>query len=201
MKAKILILVFFILFGYVSLSFSLEQDTHGALNQYIAEHTINGFSLDAYLKTTLGFSKGKDEPIKNQKVHGWLNKGGNNEDVLLIRSRHHFHNPLKPWDQSGLTDFGSLDSIGFTPMSSVMWAQDQSDRRWIDFGGDWSWKKARSYFYTGLTGQDYSGNVIAADKTQRDAYFAKTFQAVGQIMHLVQDASVPAHVRNDGHIS
>jgi hypothetical protein len=34
----------------------------------------------------------------------------------------------------------------------------------------------------------------------RDAAFADTFRAVGQVMHLIADSGVPAHVRNDIHI-
>jgi hypothetical protein len=196
-RMKYLIPLMLLLFVANELT-ALEKDTHYSLNGTIVNQSV----LDRYLQSNLGFSKGIKEVIKGKRVEVWFQEGGPSEDEpLVLRARNHFHNPLKPWDQSGLTDFGSLDSIGFTPMSSILWAQDQSDRRWIDFGGDWSWKKARSYFYTALTGLDSGGNVIAADKTQRDAYFAKTFQAVGQIMHLVQDASVPAHVRNDGHIS
>jgi hypothetical protein len=47
----------------------------------------------------------------------------------------------------------------------------------------------RAYFYQALT---------ATTKTSATA-LASTFRAVGQVMHLVEDASVPAHVRNDAH--
>jgi hypothetical protein len=55
-----------------------------------------------------------------------------------------------------------------------------------------SWKKAREVFYNGLT---------ATDMTIRDSNYARTFQALGQIMHLIQDASVPAHERNISEVS
>jgi hypothetical protein len=67
-----------------------------------------------------------------------------------------------------------------------MWAQNQNQ----DVGGKWSWHDARDYFYKGLT---------ATGKAARDSFFAKTFRALGQLMHLVQDASVPSHTRNDIH--
>ncbi|MBN1383021.1 MAG: hypothetical protein JXA41_15255 [Deltaproteobacteria bacterium] len=42
--------------------------------------------------------------------------------------------------------------------------------------------------------------MTAEDKTTREKYFAETFRGVGQLMHLLQDMSVPAHVRNDSHL-
>jgi len=43
---------------------ALEVDTHKAINEYIAIGTINGFSLDSYLKNQLGFQNGVEEQIK-----------------------------------------------------------------------------------------------------------------------------------------
>jgi len=68
-----------------------------------------------------------------------------------------------------------------------VWAQNQNQ----DAGGKWSWHDARKYFYEGLT---------SVNKAARDASFAKTFRALGQLMHLIQDASVPSHTRNDIHV-
>ncbi|MGB5219222.1 MAG: hypothetical protein WBN66_13110 [Smithella sp.] len=59
-------------------------------------------------------------------------------------------------------------------------------------GQNSSWNDVRSYYYTALT---------SANKTTRELYFAKTFKGVGQIMHLVQDMSVPGHTRGDKHPS
>jgi hypothetical protein len=182
----------------VTISYALSVETHVTINQYIAGNTINSFSLNNYLKKNLGFSEGKDEFINGQEVYRWLGDGGIYEDVPpwtiipYLRSVNHFHNPLNPWNAAGLNDI-------FTGTSSVIWAQDQSSAG-ILLGGDWSWKKAREYFYIALTGKDFSGNILAMDKVTRDKAFADTFRAVGQVMHLVQDASVPAHVRNDSHI-
>jgi len=50
------------------------------------------------------------------------------------------------------------------------------------------WDNARIYFYSALT---------SGDNAARESYFAKTFQSAGQVMHLLQDMAVPAHVRND----
>jgi len=50
------------------------------------------------------------------------------------------------------------------------------------------WDNAKNYYYSALTstsGENY------------ETYLARTFQALGHVLHLLQDASVPAHVRND----
>ncbi len=35
---------------------------------------------------------------------------------------------------------------------------------------------------------------------EREQFFAWIFQSLGHIVHLIQDASVPAHTRNDLHM-
>ncbi|GEM_PF-4307131 len=73
--------------------------------------------------------------------------------------------------------------------SALKWAQDGSKQS-VSVGGDWSWKKIRDFYYSALT---------AKNDTDRQANFAQTFRGLGHQMHLMQDMSVPAHVRNDAH--
>jgi hypothetical protein len=159
--------------------YALEKATHEVINEYIAENLINGFSFDQYLKEQLGFQEGWKEVFNNRRVSQWLGYGGEQEDEpMYLRSFRHFHNPLETWDEAGL--WGSFDS-------SVIWAQrtDQSP------GGHYSWQDVRDYFYTALTSEE---------PATRENYFAETFRGVGQLMHLVEDASVPLHTRNDAHL-
>lgn len=223
-KIFILALTILIILGWSSPGLSLREKTHEAINQYVARKTINGFSLNDYLMNNLGLGKGVNEIIKglgadgtNQSwaVFDWLGNGGVQEDrpgsltdyvsFKPTRSVKHFHNPLKsPWDNAGLNDYIRIPTpsppyfkdLNFTDQSSILWAQNQNQ----DPGGTWSWHEARKYYYTALTGRDTGGNVVAPKKENRDPYFAKTFRALGQLMHLVHDASVPEHVRNDIHI-
>ena len=158
---------------------ALEKSTHGAMNRYIAENTVRAFSLDRHLKDQLGFSNGKDETFNNRKVFEWLDYGGWKEDEPLYRSFRHYHNPLQTWDKAGLKR-----SAG--GRSSIIWAQS-TDQSW----GHYAWQDARVDFYFALTSKD---------RATREAFFADLFRGLGQQMHLIEDASVPLHTRDDVHI-
>ena len=149
-----------------------------------------------------------------KKVFWWLGYGGLQEDrpgsrLDFIRNKptrpvNHFHNPLKPWDEAGLNDTLKLPDFSYFPaviwterpyigQSSVLWAQNPNQ----NLGGKWSWWDAREYFYVALTGRNfYTGNVVdplpgETEMEKRERYFTKTLRAVGQQMHIVEDASVP----------
>jgi hypothetical protein len=205
-RTVIPILSILIILSWSSQGSSLVEGTHQAINTYVGQNSINGFPLKEYLMNNLGLGKGVDEVIsgvdadgakQSRTVFWWLGYGGFQEDrpgsitdyLPLIgqptRSINHFHNPL-----GGLWKYCGLDDtyvFHYTGQSSILWAQNPNQ----DPGGKWSWYDARDYFYKGLT---------LADKTQRDSAMANCFRAVGQLMHLVQDASVPAHSRSQIHI-
>ncbi len=178
---KTLLVTFVILFSLVSLSYALETDTHEVINEYIAINTLNGFSLDSYLKDNLEFQKGRNEIFNSKKVWEWVKEGGKYEDkpsgcIPYWRSLRHFHNPL--------TDQGLKGTLE----SSIQWSQKPAGTQSC---GYYSWHDVRGYFYNALT---------SSAKTERDEKFAQTFRGLGQLMHLVQDLSVPAHTRDDAHI-
>ncbi|MEW6684277.1 MAG: hypothetical protein AB1451_15375 [Nitrospirota bacterium] len=152
---------------------AFEVDTHMAINERAVRATINSFSLDEYLKTQLNFSSGVLQTLDDQRVIDWVRKGGKFEDNGL-RFFHHFHDPLKPWDASG---FKGLFS------SSILWGQTQVGGQ--SLFGDWSWHDARDYYYRALT---------AGTSAERKQYFAKTFRAIGQVMHLAEDVAGSVHV-------
>jgi hypothetical protein len=173
-------------------AFCLEKPTHEAINEKIALGSFNGFSLDTYLKNNLGFIDGTIEEVNGQKVFEWLKLGGKKEDEpMYTRSLNHFHNPLKePWSSAGLKG---------TSKSSILWAHDQGLAGFLT-GGDFAWKNVREYFYIALTGKDFSGTWIAYSQAEKEIYYGATFRGIGQVMHLVEDASVPAHTRDDAHV-
>ena len=205
-----------------SQSFSLEKTTHEAINQHIAQNSVNGFSLNTYLKNNLGFNAGKEEILvgvdakgisSKKRIFEWFGYGGEQEDVppeneksweglkILLankaRANNHFHNPLKTnWNEAGLND--ELPILGqFTGQSQVLWAQNTNQH----VGGKWSWQDAREYFYIALTGKDFTGNNVTplpgeTEKEKRERYYTNTFRGVGQQMHLVEDASVNYEMKN-----
>ncbi|MEW6417390.1 MAG: hypothetical protein AB1480_04630 [Nitrospirota bacterium] len=167
--------------------------------------------MNDYLMKNLGFNGGIKEEIsgidakganKTERAFWWFGYGGEQEDIPsnLIklafnnaRNNNHFHNPLVTWENAGLNDY--FGPLNYTGQSLVLWAQNPNQH----IGGEWSWQDARQYYYIALTGKDFNGEVKASTQTERERYYADTFRAVGQQMHLVQDVSVPSHTRNDIH--
>src|SRR5262249_25101698 len=126
----------------------------------------------------LGFLRGLSEPILDGgTVVGWIGEGGDREDDN-IRSLRHFHDPLRPWDSAGLKLGGARFS------SSVRWMQRNEAVQ------GWSWPQVRALYWAALT---------TRDPILRNEYWTDTFRGIGQIMHLVVDASVPEHTRTDAH--
>ncbi len=149
---------------------AFEVETHFAIN----EVAVLRSSLGSYLGGQLGLHDGiKTQLDGSTRVQEWVSLGGRWEDDDL-RFFRHFHDPLRAWSKAGL---------GAIAMASVIWGQD-SERN------DWSWPRARDYFYDGLT---------SASPGDREKALAKTFRALGQVMHLIADLPVPAHTRNDAH--
>jgi hypothetical protein len=159
------------LFCLVPRIMALEVETHRAINESIAK----GSFLDDYLKKQLGMQDGKDTYFNNKKVFNIIGDGGVYEDAGS-RSLNHFLNPIT--NKGLLGHYSALQwatlPVGVQPLSPIC-----------------SWNDVRSYYYLALT---------SADKATRENYFALTFQGVGQVMHLVEDMSVPAHTRKDTHL-
>jgi hypothetical protein len=151
-------------------------------HQNLAVRSVAVSSIDEVLKNSLGFSQGRQAVFLGRTVEQWLGDGARFEDDPPHRVLNHFHNPLQPWGQAGLT----LPVLGQLGQSSVLWEQNPNQ----DPGGKWSWFDARKKYLEALT---------APLKSTRDEDFAGMFRGLGQLSHLVQDATVPAHVRNDAH--
>ena len=151
---------------------ALNIETHRTVNVIAA----NTAAFDGYLRDHSGFVLGRNEPFQGQTVLSWIEEGGEREDDGLgigTRVVNHWHDPLRAWAEAGLKAAGN---------SSVIWMQRRENF--------WSWAQARGFFYDALT---------APRAAPRRAAWADTFRAIGQMMHLVVDASVPEHVRDDIH--
>lgn len=180
MKKKVIILFFciasIIIFQKNLNAYSLkvhEQITIEVINQ-------NKAKLNKYL-TDIGLPNGVEDELKSgndkRKVRKWIEDGSWKEDLnwqyLFDPLFSHFYNPLT--NKSG---------VGDSWLSAYEWADATSN--------SWSWTKARENFYKGLT---------LKTKTEREGALADAFRALGHVIHLVQDVSVPAHARGDLHIS
>lgn len=175
--------------SYEALAFSIE--THRLLNDSATQKS----STDSYLKEQLGFAEGLATQFGDLRAMEWIRFGGAAEDQALrieslgaaFRSRHHFHNPLVSWDQAGL-NAPSLCTLGLplVGQASARWAQNPDQ----GLSGRAAWTDARQAFLQALT---------LPSKAERDTAWARTFQILGQQMHLIADLAAPAHTRNDAH--
>ena len=167
-----------------------NKTTHKDLSKAAAEQSI--LDKQGYLNT-LGMTEGLKTRLTgpggtspSQEIYDWIQDGADFEDDG-DNPKNHFHNPLaevngqSSWATAGLNDFP------FYGDSALLWAQNRNQN---PTNTDWSWDAVRLKYYSGLT---------AASPSDRQAYLAPTFRGIGHLIHLLQDMSQPAHVRNDAH--
>ncbi len=166
----------------------LPKFTHPLIN----EEALYVSSVNSYLKIQLGLTNGLKEEVNGKEVLEWIKQGGTDEDNN-VRGLYHFHDPTKSWDMAGIL------SIGY---SSLLWAQDHTTGLTPNCQNfnvtcsessnpEWSWPAARTYYSQALT---------SADSAVREERFGKMFLTLGRVMHLLADATVPEHSRNDAHM-
>lgn len=143
---------------------------------------------------------GREDNYRIDPVDGSPDAGG-------IRSYNHFYDPVhfeaNNQNKLGLSDF---PFFGFQspPMghNSFDWASERNESG-IDFQSRydavrnvntfnyWSWQNARDYEIGGLT---------SSSSVARRANLAAMYRAIGQVIHLLEDASQPQHVRDEQHL-
>lgn len=196
-KLTCIFLYFFISFLFaIQSAYPWDNDiTHMDLSRFAADFSVLRSCIDkddmncSYLKN-IGLANDLGEYFQwgkyEKDAKKWIEEGAKYEDKPTLRSFNHFHNPLKPWNQAGLDEKLVVSLEG---KSSLLWSQDGSYQQ-SSAGEDWSWQKTREYYYRALT---------ARTASERRVNFAKTFRGLGHQMHLIQDTTVPDHVRNDAH--
>src|SRR6266481_912753 len=152
---------------------SYQPETHRALSTTAVDRS----DLHLILRTQLGVDEGIRFAINGEIVRAWVGIGAHLEDVPPVRSLNHFHSPLKAWADAG----------GPLGQSSVYWQQNPNQ----GLVGTWSWPLARQRFFDFLT---------LPSPAARAQALADTARALGQVMHVVQDAASPAHAREDPHL-
>lgn len=119
-----------------------------------------------------------EEKLTNQEID-WIRQGSIDEDdvdylTMRARSSNHFYDPV---NKTGWTNTMTLEILG---EPSPVWAHD-SVKQSIFPRGDYTWERA---IY------DY----VNGDKKH-------AYEGLGHILHLIEDKTVPAHTRNDFHLS
>ena len=208
-KIFILRLISFIIFILFSNSDAYDnKTTHRDITKTAALPLQS--NLDTYLKRNLGIPAGIDEKIRGKKIIDWFADGSEYEDddnadsfslLPQCRAVNHFHDPLKSWDQSYMTDqpwYVDVWCWDWKPIySNITWATSYlsppPDGAKVPFTysssmSPYNWDRARDYYYKALT---------LTTEEDREIYLAWTFQTVGHVIHLLEDMAVPAHTRND----
>lgn len=187
--------------------------THPRLTERAFPHS----SLNTHLKNDFGLQLGVWERVGEKRLEEWLKYGAEMEDQPACRASNHFHNPSLLWTEAGLTDTHWIALARCTfdnyqhdaRISNLTWGTGYLSNNIGYRDGEilnkneWDWDSSREYLYTYLTGKDSDGNLVAEDDSSRQQYLAKSIQSLGQVLHLLQDMAVPAHVRNDfsqGHM-
>jgi len=114
----------------------------------------------------------------------WVAQGARDEDSPWNRTLHHFYDPYR---DRGLTD--TVYGVPVRGERAPDWALEDSSDLLLQHH---SFKDARQAFYGGLT---------LADRVTRERELGHTFYALGHVIHLIQDVSVPEHARNDAHLT
>ena len=139
-----------------------------------------------------GSTKGRSnelESLSNEAI-GWLAQGAADED-LPPRWLNHYYDPVtgEGWNGEGVTAMNAetirgLSALGLSyekAESAKTWAQDSSAQMLFAlYGGDQTWQKAVSEYVKG---------------NRKNAFIA-----LGHVLHLLQDMTVPEHTRNDTHL-
>src|SRR4030095_8079291 len=138
---------------------------------------VDRSNMDSILKSQYQVDLGTAFTVNARTIQAWMRLGAAREDFPATRSLNHFHSPLKPWASAG----------GLLSQSSVYWQQNPDQ----GLGGSWSWPFARQRMFEFLT---------LPTPAAREGALADTARALGQVMHMVQDAASPAHTRADPHL-
>ncbi len=199
LNKKIVLTLILFLLGFFKVS-SWSKYTHVALTIKSIEHSDK---LKIGLIEKINFDQGNFAVLKwgndSKNISEWMEYGVDVEDKALLleafwaRSNNHFHNPLKTFNEAGLTDL-YIPNPTRTPLSLILWAQSSDEQKLylplLGLEGDNSWEKVREYYFLALT---------STEKISREEYFARMFKGLGHQIHLIQDSAVPDHVRNDSH--
>ncbi len=153
-----------------------EVNTHEELTEQAIQ--IMEADLTNYLIDNLGLEGGLNESLPGGTPRELMIQGSNTEDEDG-RFINHFHEPIQN---------KGLKILVLGGISAIDWSL--ADLGSQSPGGAFSWNDAREFYFKAVTSET---------KAERDENWGKTFRALGQVMHLLQDSANPSHVRDDLH--
>lgn len=175
-----------------------NEISHRDITEQSVKIAGDEYNLEIYLIENLGLNNGFENLLGEKTIIEWIKKGAIDEDVPPCRASNHFHNPLKLWSNSGMSDapwWTEVTCSFWKPWySNVAWATsflspDGTRALFSDPArSPYNWDTTRDHFYKALT---------ASSEEMRTVNYIDTFLDIGHVMHLLEDMSVPAHVRND----
>jgi hypothetical protein len=185
--SRVLFLICYVAGGIALNVNAYEVDTHSevltrqAANQSVLTNsaTLGELGLDKGITDTA--QQFPNSAGRSRTIRELLEDGSRFEDTIFptLRPLRHFYNPL--------TGLGLGIPLLPTFMSSPDWALARlgsvSDQ-------EFSYGNARQSLFDALT---------KPTEDERKVAFGRTFQALGQVVHHLQDMAQPQHVRNDVH--
>lgn len=191
--------------------YALEKFTTGTMQSdpYLKNATLQGAACNGYAwepmdgALAVGVRHSVQAP-RTKSLWEWIPDAGYAADepewtMALV----HFYDPTnaeEPW----LTDYSwvnneymemaaqSRDPLFTLPrLSALQWTFDENSggEKGAYYTQDYSWNDGLRYYQKAL--ESDSGN---------NYYYGQAWRSVGETMHMISDMTVPAHVRNDGHV-
>lgn len=175
------------LFSFSSVAGAYKQGTHKIISEYAVRHSVLGHE-DGGVTASLGLGKHADDRaglLPSTYYYALtltpsrlIQRGAEEEDAG-IRALRHFYDPQN--------DGRGLEYLRAQFTSSPRWSlEDVEDHPAQEF----SYKDAKWLLHAGLTGATEEG---------RERDLGKAFEALGHVIHHLQDMAQPQHVRNDVH--
>ncbi|WP_148665420.1 hypothetical protein [Sulfurifustis variabilis] len=182
-----------------------------------AYYDFAGFEVRIRYADPFESSDGKmPNEVKSLSLPGWLLRGAIREDDVLNptngqplddpyntgskladnRVLNHFYDPAHDWPLNVGAVLGKKApdwAVGAKDIFSQPHTPEPGRRNHFTVFD------AREAMYRALTGRDREGQAIAKTQEERNKYWATTFRALGDIVHLIQDMAQPQHTRNDPH--
>jgi hypothetical protein len=163
-----------------AMSSAYDLDTHEAIARDAFVQARIADRLPSYGLDPMKRIRDRDLGLRlsRRSSEAWVVRGARDEDFPDIRVVNHFYDPY--YDR-GLT----------TPVASGQRAPDWALEDLVQYAyQNHSYRDAREAFHGGLT---------LPEPQSREGELGHTLYALGHVIHLIQDVTVPEHARNDVH--